>query len=283
MSFSEQDITIKKPALSSLWDGLSPHLIASIYQVNSKGERVDENVTVKCPVIEGNLDIALNWQSPFESSGVESKAPMLFAMLQSGALQPVVDALNGKGVISDSTSQKSTDFLKQFEGRTGITKLNSTQVFSGTAGAKIQITVLFRAWRNATQEVETPINQLMAWALPVELAGNSTLVGRAISANGIEDAVDVLLPSKSPVMVALKYKNRTFSPLVIESIGYPLTSPIDSGGNYVEMSIPLSLSTLTAIDRADWQAYKGSKPAATTDSTSPATSGNTTSKVIINN
>jgi len=123
----------------------------------------------------------------------------------------------------------------------------------------------------------------MEWALPVELAGNSTLVSRAISANGIEDAVDVLLPSKSPVMVALKYKNRTFSPLVIESIGYPLTSPIDSGGNYVEMSIPLSLSTLTAIDRADWQAYKGSKPAATTDSTSPATSGNATSKVIINN
>lgn len=247
-----------KPPMSSLWDGLSPHLLATFYEVDRDGKRPKntEDITVQCPIIDGNLDVALNWQSPFESSGVESKAPMLFAMLQSGALQPVVDAVQGKGIISSSTQQKTSDTLKKFEGRTGITKLNSTQVFSGSAGAKIQCTVLFRAWRNSEIEVETPFNQLMAWALPVELAGQSTLLSRAISANGIDDAVDILLPSKSPVMIALKYKNRTFSPLVIESIGYPITSPIDSGGNYVELSVPLTLATLTAIGRDDWKGYR---------------------------
>lgn len=246
-----------QPAMSSLWDGLSPHLIATFYEVDREGKRPKgtENITVKAPIIDGNFDVSLNWQSPFESSGVESKAPMLFAMLQSGALQPVVDALNNKGVISNSTKQKSNDALKQFEGRTGITKLNSTQVFSGSAGAKIQCTVLFRAWRNSEIEVETPFNQLVAWALPVELADQSTFLSRAIEIKGIDDAVNVLLPSKSPVMIAMKYKNRTFSPLVIESIGYPITSPIDISGNYVELSVPLTLATLTAIGRDDWKGY----------------------------
>ena len=255
MPIVQQEIKQQQPPLASLWDGLNPHLIATFYEVDREGKRQDENVTVQAPIIDGNLDIAMNWQSPFESSGVESKAPMLFAMLLSGALQPVVDALNIKGVVSDSTKSNADSLLKQFEGRTGITKLNSTQVFSGSAGAKIQVTVLFRAYRNAVNEVETPFNQLMAWALPVELAGNSTLLSRAIAAKGIDDVVDVLLPSKSPVMIAMQYKNRTFSPLVIESIGYPITSPIEKNGNYVELSVPLTLSTLTAIGRDDWSNY----------------------------
>lgn len=244
-------------AFSSLWDGLSPHLIATFYEVDKGGKRPKdtENISVKAPIIEGNLDIALNWQSPFESAGAESKAPMLFAMLQSGALQPVVDALGGKGLLSDNAQKVTTDIVKRFEGRTGITKLNSTQIFSGTAGAKIQITLLFRAWRNAVDEVETPFNQLMAWALPKKLAESSSILSRAISANGMADMVDVLLPSESPVMIAMQYKNRTFSPLVIESIGYPITSPIDSGGHYVELSVPLTLATLTAIGRDDWKKY----------------------------
>jgi len=51
----------------------------------------------------------------------------------------------------------------------------------------------------------------------------------------------------------MKYKGRTYSPLVIESIGMPMNSPVDSNGRYVEMIVPMTLCTLTAMDRKDWQ------------------------------
>ena len=60
------------------------------------------------------------------------------------------------------------------------------------------------------------------------------------------------MPSKSPTRIAMKYKGRIYSPLVIESIGQPMTSPIDKNGRYVELAIPMTLCTLTALDRNDW-------------------------------
>jgi hypothetical protein len=50
----------------------------------------------------------------------------------------------------------------------------------------------------------------------------------------------------------MQYKGRTFSPLVIESIGMPLSSPVDASGRFVELAVPLTLCTLTALDRQDW-------------------------------
>ncbi len=138
--------------LTSLWDGLSPHLIASFWEVKRDGSskdgywsQVDGSPIVRAPLSDANLEMLLNWQSPFENAGPESKAPGIFAMLQSGTLQPVIDALNP----FKSDKQTSGKFeagagtLKQFEGRTGITKLNSTQVFNGMSPVKITVTALF--------------------------------------------------------------------------------------------------------------------------------------------
>lgn len=240
--------------LSSLWGELSEHLIASFWEVDRAGKRLDENVTVKAPILDGgNLDITLNWQSPFESAGIESSAPTLVALLQSGSLQPVVDALSAKG---GTINKIASDTFKEFENRTGITKLNSTQIFSGMPPVKIQITVLFRAWRDPANEVENPFNQLMAWALPKKLEKDSTLLSRAVElAQNKRSLLDTLLPSVSPVMIAMQYKGRIISPLVIESIGMPITSPINKNGKFIELSVPLSLTTLTAIDREDWANY----------------------------
>lgn len=260
---------VTQPPLSSLWSELSEHLIASFWEVDREGKRVDENVTVKAPILDGgSLDITLNWQSPFESAGIESMATGLFAMLQSGAFQPFIDAVkNEKGKLAnyvdraklESASQSASNGLKQFEGRTGITKLNSTQIFSGMPPVKFQITILFRAWRDPVKEVEEPFNQLMKWALPKKLAVNGTLGSAFINyVNSDVSLVDALLPSVSPVMLAIKYKGRIMQPMVIESIGMPITSPIDKNGKFVELAIPLSMATLTAIDRDDWVNY--SKP-----------------------
>lgn len=246
--------------VGSLWDGLSPHLIASIYQVAKTGDstwgRIDgqtDPVTVMAPLTEANMEMALNWQSPFEQAGPESKAPALMAMLQSGALQPVVDAVMGNKAKDGAVQQKSGDFLKQFEGRTGITKLNSTQVFNGMPPVKIQVTALLRAWRDSASEVEAPFNKLMEWALPVSLSKDGSVLARAAeTAKGDMGYIEALMPSRAPVTVAMRYKKRIFSPLVIESIGMPLGSPVERNGRFVELLVPLTLCTLTALDRQDW-------------------------------
>lgn len=246
--------------LSSLWDGLSPHLIASFYEVKKSGEgwaktsTCDERI-VKAPLTEAHMEIALNWQSPFEQTGPESKAPALMAMLQSGALQPFVNAVMGieSRKKDDSAQQKSNEFLSQFEGRTGITKLNSTQVFTGMPPIKIQVVALFRAWRSPMAEVEVPFDKLMEWALPIELSNDGSILARAVETiKGSKGAIEALMPSKSPTRIAMQYKGRTFSPLVIESIGMPLNSPIDKTGKYIELAVPMTLCSLTALDRRDW-------------------------------
>ena len=252
--------SLASTTLTSLWDDLSPHLIASFYEVVKTGTdqwaRVSgksDPITVMAPLTDANMEIALNWQSPFEQAGPESKAPALMAMLQSGALQPIVDTLINKKDTSGNAQQQSNNFLSQFEGRTGITKLNSTQVFNGMPPIKITVTAMFRAWRSAAKEVEDPFNKLMAWALPVELSKDGSVLARAAeTVKGDMGYVEALMPSKSPTRIAMKFKGRTFSPMVIESIGLPLNSPVDKTGRFVELAVPMTLCTLTAIDRKDW-------------------------------
>jgi len=263
--------------LSSQWGGLSSSLIASFWEVDRDGKRVQtqsangtmiDGPVVMAPLSEANLDVTLGWQSPFEQMGPETKAPTLFAMLQSGALQPIVDAANNlintfnpmnllPGQKPSTGQTISPDTFKQFIGRTGITKLNSIQVFSGMPPVKIPVTAIFRAWSDPVTEVENPVDQLMSWALPVNLAANSTpLSNMANLIIGTTDWLNALLPSLSPTLIAMKYKGRTYSPLVIESIGYPISSPIDENGKFVELSVPMTLCSLAAIDRGDWITMK---------------------------
>lgn len=250
-----------EPALSSLWDGLSPFLIASIFQVDREGKKIEGSPIVRAPMLEFEMEISLNWQSPFEQSGPESKAPALLAMLQSGALQPFVDAVLGKPEGDGSAAQqKSSEFLKQFEGRTGITKLNSTQVFTGMPPVRIQAQALFRAWRDTQSEVEAPVDQLMQWALPEKLSDDGTVLPRLVgAAKGEAGAIEALLPSLAPVLIGITYKGRTYAPLVIEMIGLPLSSPIDATGKFVELVVPMTICSLTAMDREDWKALLESK------------------------
>jgi hypothetical protein len=233
--------------LKSKWDGLSKHLIASFWEVDRKGKRLDPNLTVQAPLLDGNFEATLNWQSPFEQSGPESKAPALLAMIQTGELQSIIDAT--PAALAD-LKKSSTDFLQSVNGRTGITKLNSTQVFTGMPPVKIPMTLLFRAWHNTIIEVENPFNQLMKWALPVDLAEDGS---RVVSLARGKNFIDAMLPSVSPTMIAMQYKNRIYSPLVIESISWSLTAPVDRGGDYIEATVPMTLATLTAIDRNDWE------------------------------
>ena len=142
----------------------------------------------------------------------------------------------------------------ELTGRTGITKLNSRQVFTGMPPVKIPITLYFRAWADPIAEVERPIDQLYQWALPQHLANSSVLAGglEEILAGQVPD-LETLFPSYIPRFVALEYGGRTYKPLVIESISHPLVLPRSADGAKLSASVQITLATLDAWDKDDWE------------------------------
>ena len=243
----------------SLWDGINPNLIANIGPCDCKGNASLAGGSVQCLMVDdANFEFQLSWQSPFEGAGPETKAPTLMAMLQSGELQPLLERMPD----SDATSAVA-NLAELARGRTGVTKLNSTQVFAAMPPARLQANLLFRAWSDPASEVEGPLNQLMSWALP-ELAEEGTLLTALIdlvtSDESItaESAIEKALPSKAPTMVSLGYKGRVFAPLVIETVGIPLNAPSDINGQFVQMQVPVTFATLRAFDKGDWASAMGS-------------------------
>ena len=248
--------------LGSLWDGLNRNLIARFFEVDHTGMPVGDLVLRAALADETQLDLTLNWQSPFEQAGPESKAPTVMAMLQSGAIQPLLEGaaktLEQAGASSAAQAVRGAAVsADQARGRTGMTKLNSTQVFSGMPPIKIQTTLLLRAWRDPGVEVEKPLDQLMQWALPRELAPEGTLLTGAMEyARGEKTFLEAALPSLAPTLIGLIYKGRQYAPMVIESVSVPLHSPIDRDGRFVQMAVGVTLSSLTAWDRRDWAASR---------------------------
>jgi len=244
--------------LSSLWDGMSPHLIASFWPVEraASGSRswkkIEKAPVVKAPLTDANVEMLLGWMSPFENAGSDKGLPTISAMLQSGALQPWASGVKG-----------GADTLGKFEGRSGMTKLNSTQVFAGMPPLKINVVALFRAWRDAQSEVMAPVHQLIKWALPQDLAPDGPILSLLKAAKSVaegkpldEGAANAVLPSVAPTKIAMQYKGTLYSPMVIESLGYPINSPVDASGRFVQLAIPMTLCSLAAIDRADWDRAK---------------------------
>lgn len=253
--------------LTSLWTGLSPMLIAKFYPVKrmesdkweqSRDKRtvsaadkfiVDDGFEVHCPISDGNQHMSFNWTSPFEGSGAESKIPTISAMLQTGSLNTLVQTIAG-GKEANGESNPSSSALAAAFGRTGITKLNSTQVFNGMPPVKFQVTLHFRAMLDPFTEVEQPVQQLLEWATPQYLANDGLLLSAL--KNGLSaGAINTVFPSLSPQVIAMEYAGKVYSPLVIDDINKPLTGPTYSDGSLVNTSIQLTLSTLTAIDRRD--------------------------------
>jgi len=129
--------------------------------VNRDGTKAtNSDILVQSPLVDGSLDLRLNWNSPFEGAGAEGLIPTLSAMVQSGQAQPIIDLLGKYDITNKEATKALTEQSKNAIGKTGITKLNSTQVFS--------------------KEVEEPVNQFIQWALPKRLAAQSTIVARAV-------------------------------------------------------------------------------------------------------
>lgn len=277
MATDDKSSNPQSQILTSLWNGLSPHLIAKFYPLKrltdgsgweqSRDQRklsdtytIDDGFEVHAPITDGTSEMSMAWSSPFEGSGAESKAPMITAMLQSGSLAPILNAVGNNQFLAGIASNLGLDLkggtltaaeaLLKSAGRTGITKLNSTQIFTGNSPVKLSLTLHFRALVNPITEVRDPILQLEEWALPQLLATNSLLAG-SLKYGDKQGIMETLLPSLAPQIIGMKYGDSTYEPMVISSISKPFTNPRSEKGVIVSQSIQISLETLTSIDRRD--------------------------------
>lgn len=243
------------------WGNLSRHLIARIYACDADGVALPTEILgVTGPATDVNFESTLNWQSPFESTGPEAKAPALMAMLQSGSLVPVINAIQAVNPIENDTingalnsaANKAKQVAKDLEGRTGITKLNSRQVFTGMPPIKISLTLHFRAVSDAQAEVVDPYQRLLEFSMPQGLAADGVLT-EVIASTGSENSslLKAMFPSIAPLMVGFTYGNNRYPAMVIESISNPLDGPMTSDGKPQQRSVQIMLATLTALDRAD--------------------------------
>lgn len=245
----------------SEWGGLSEHLIARIYACDADGIALSsEPLGVSGPATDVNFETTQNWQSPFESTGPESKAPALMAMLQTGSLVPVINAIQAvnpiksdsiNGVLNDA-AKKAKQIAKDLEGRTGITKLNSRQVFAGMPPIKVTLTMHFRAMYDAMAEVVEPYQRLLEFSMPQGLAADGVLT-EVIASTGSEQSslLKAMFPSMAPLMVGFVYGNNRYPAMVVESISNPLDGPMDKEGRPIYRAVQITLATLTALDRAD--------------------------------
>jgi len=270
MATSESNSNVRKPdILTSYWDGLSPHLIAKFYPLKkvSGGSgweqsveknrvvsaadsfTVDDGFEVHAPITDGTSEMTLNWNSPFENAGTESIAGTLTAMLQSGAAASMVQTV-AKALGVDTKGNSVVAMLEKATGRTGITKLNSTQVFGGMPPLKLTLTLHFRALLDPITEVRMPIVQLQQWAAPQMLSADGTIAA-GIAGAGEKDFIETAFPSISPQVIGMKYGDRTYEPMVIESISEPFTGLRSEKGVLVQQSIQITLCTLNALDRRD--------------------------------
>jgi hypothetical protein len=179
-------------------------------------------------------------------------------MLQSGQLAPELQNILSRMPLGSAADAGTSvgKLLRDATGRTGITKLNSTQVFSGMPPVKISFTAHFRALIDAYSEVRQPITQLEQWAVPQYLADQGVIAGAL--QNGLkQSSLETIYPSVAPQLLAMKYGDQTILPIVIESISKPITLPRSSQGEALTVAVQLTVATLTAVDRRDIAGFYG--------------------------
>jgi hypothetical protein len=249
--------------LSSDWGGLSPHLLAAFYPVAMERQgdtrsfrRVGDTV-VAAPISDASMEQTANWTSPFENQTPDAGFSTFSHMLQAGALEPILNALER---VAPGAAAGGFASIKEgaatLAGRSSMTKLNSTQIYNGSPPMKITLTALFRAISNPDKEVMAPVAQLFSWMLPEQLADNS-LATNAVDAmasgkTGVGDILRTIYPSLTPSIIGMVYQGKEYMPMVIESISKPMDCPVTADGKTTFTTLQMQISSLTALDRADF-------------------------------
>ena len=245
------------------WGALSTHKIAYISLCDREGA-----VTLLSPVVEavmtdGDFTVESQYQTPFENSNPENRLPNLLGMAQSGeataALGRIAASQAGgapellqriASTVSDVTGLGAAaraigGAFESLQGKTNLTKINSTQVFVSTGSVRMSVTLFFMAFKDAKTEVEDQISLLQQWALPQELFGKGLLEGI------VGDGLAGLFPSTVPPFISIVYSGKSYKPFLIESVGVPIVGPIDRHGNRLTATVTLSLLSRQAWDKTN--------------------------------
>lgn len=263
----------------SRWGGINKNLLAQIYVVDKFGNKKGDYI-VEAAITEGSIELASQYSSPFDANP-DQRMPTLMGMVQSGEAVSSLGNLANSALASDGffgfaanalksgseavgfdTVLKSVgNAIQSVEGRTNLTKVNSTLIFNSTQGVRLSLTLHLRAWEDAQKEVEEPISWLERWSLPAKLSKDGILVnvGNSIKEKGagIEGVFGGLFPSTVPPFIAITHAGRTYLPFLIESISTPLVTERDSNMNRLAVTVTLSVVSRTSWDANDIKTLYG--------------------------
>lgn len=246
----------KLPSTESdpFYGSISKHKYAEFSLCDKDGNPLASPV-IRVLLTDGDKSIESQWQTPFENSNPELKMPMLMANLQTGQMLQVAGSLGEnspfKSALFDMSSGPLTsaeNALKSVEGKTNLTKVNTTQVFLSTSSVRLNLSIFFLAFSDARSEVEDRIMQLEAWSLPVSLSSDSTLQNVINDSN---TALEGLFSGVIPPFISLTTHGKTYKPFIIESVSAPIVAPIDEKGNRLSLAVNISLMSRTAWDSKD--------------------------------
>lgn len=229
---------------SSAWGEISDVYKVRLRLCDKTGAPLDgESDQVIAIALDGNISIDNQYSTPFENSNPEQRLPTLMGMLQSGDWVNTLD-IGLSNVFGIELGEDKKNSLNSLEGRTNLTKVNSTQIFVSTQPITIPMTLYLSAWRDANIEVEQQVSLLKQWALPQELSDGSIL------ASALEDQNFMsLFPSTVPPYVSMYYGGKCFTPMLIQSVSEPLVVPMDSSGNRVALQVQIQLVSRTSWDK----------------------------------
>lgn len=222
---------------------------ARIRLCDKTGAGIDDEQVVAIAT-DGDLMIEGQYSTPFENSNPEHRLPTLMGMLQSGDWVNTLESVAGAFGVDISEDKQAT--LNSLEGRSNLTKVNSTQIYVN-GSVQLTMTLVFSAWESARVEVEDQVRLLQQWALPQKLEEDSTIANVAE-----EKSLKSLFPSIVPPFVSVHYGNKRYLPLLIQHVSTPLVVPMDSEGNRLTLQVPVTFLTRTAWDAQNIQSiYQG--------------------------
>lgn len=258
-----------KPVDNLAYRGFSKHLMARINfvtrNVETKQLTIEEANPIVALLVDASSSVESQWQTPFENSNPEHKLPTLMASLQSGqAVTALATSMTSNETFNslaqeavkvvdmlDPVTNKLKEGIEKLVGHTNLSKVNSELIFLSTTNRQITATLLFLAFSDALEEVERQIMLLEQRASPQYLSDDGLLV------NFAKDGMAGLFSGIVPPFVSFKTHNKTFLPLVINSVSAPIKAPIDENGNKLAIAVEVQFSTRTALDATDIQNIYG--------------------------
>ncbi|WP_151765809.1 hypothetical protein [Acinetobacter colistiniresistens] len=245
MQTALQPINAPQPAVDyrdpSVWGRLNDIFKSKFMLCDKDGNLLNDGRQVVAVAIEGHLSHESNWATPFDSSNPENKLPTLLGGLQSGTLTDFAGAMASKLGMGDSLAEN----LQKAEGRSSFTKVNSTQIFLSNSSVQVNMTVIFRAWRNARTEVENQVGLLHQMAVPQMLSDDSIAAGQlenpSLSFEGF-------MPSLIPPYITLYHAKRSYTPLILQSFSRDIVGNMTEHGDMVYLEVPITLLSRQAWD-----------------------------------